>query len=174
MPAVVSKSSSALPVAVRWRRIVVGALSVGLLVGCAWSRPYRSDLEENLSIRPRTESGSIFSSVRANLDVYRLDDQCRVHYEGTVDLSGPTVDIGLAVDRPSYLVFGFASSSWLSNTKGRVTCDTVLTPRAGRKYEVGVSYLDDMYRVEVVERLAGRRGSRVVERRSKGTCNGSA
>ena len=174
MAGIESKASSTFPMVARWNQIVVAALTVGLLGGCAWSRPYRSDLEENLSVRTRTESGSIFSSVRADLDVYRLDEECRVHYEGTVGLSEPAVDIGLAIDRPSYLVFAFASSSWLSNTKGQVTYDTVLTPRAGHDYEVDVSYADDMYRVEIVERRKGGRGGRVVERRSKGVCDGSA
>lgn len=132
------------------------AVALAFLAGCAGSglQPYPDELPaKNLSIRTATSSGSAFSSVRAALAIHSVDGQCRTRYLGTVDLDRPSVALGIAADRWSYLVFEFASSGFLGGTRGRISRGIMLRPQTGHRYEVDVSYRDDMYNVVLRERL---------------------
>lgn len=132
------------------------ALALALLAGCAGSglKPYPDELPaKNLAIRTATSSGSAFSSVRAALGIHSVDAQCRTRYLGTVDLDRPAIALGIAPDRWSYLVFDFASSGFLGGTRGRISRGIMLRPQAGHRYEVEVSYRDDIYSVVLHERL---------------------
>jgi hypothetical protein len=126
-------------------------LAVALLAGCSGLKPYPSTLEPNLRIRTETKSGSVFSGVRAAVGVYRVDERCQIEYQGTVDLDKPIVSVGLPAGRPSYLVFGFASSSFLGGSRSTVSQETLLMPRAGYSYDIEASYKDDIYNVVIRE-----------------------
>ena len=126
--------------------------------GCAQITPYPNTLAKNVHVHTRTDSGSMFSSVQANLHVYAIDQHCKTRYLGVMALDAPTVDVGLAPDRRAYLVFGFNSSSWLANGDSSISQDTLLTPRSGYSYDIDVSYVDDLYNVVIHE--VDRRGRR--------------
>ena len=114
--------------------------------------PYPNELpEKNLSIRTTTSKTSTFSSVRAALAVHSVDEQCRTRYLGTVELDKPSVTVGIPDDRWSYLVFDFASAGFLGGTRGRISRGMLLKPQADHRYEIDVTYLDDMYNVVVRE-----------------------
>ncbi len=134
-------------------------LAACLLAGCSGIKPYPDHPEKNLQLSTKTDSGSPFSSVRAALDIYRVDQGCQMHYEGTVDLRDSSLAIGIPVGEPSYLAFAFNSSSWLGSSQGSITYDTLLTPRPGYEYDVEVSYADDMYDV-VIREIDPRGGAR--------------
>ena len=126
------------------------ALAVALLAGCANSgrKPYANEAgAKNLSIR------TTVSGVRAALHVYGVDAQCRPHYLGTLDLGQLSVAVGIPADRWSYLVFDFASSSFLGSKRGRISRDVLLKPRAQYLYEIVATYRDDIYNVVLHERL---------------------
>jgi hypothetical protein len=91
-------------------------LAASLSASCSL-KPYPNTLEKNLYIRTETKSGSFLSTVRTAVNVYRVDASCRAQYEGTVELNSPSVFVGIPLGRPSYLVFNFASSSFLANTQ---------------------------------------------------------
>lgn len=136
------------------------ALALAQLAGCAGPRlkPYPDNLADdpaakNLSIRTSTSSGSAFSSVRAALDVHSVDAQCRTRYLGTVALDKPSVAVGIPPGRWSYLVFDFATSGFLGGTRGRISRETLLKPRADNRYEIDVTYRDDLYNVVIREKL---------------------
>jgi hypothetical protein len=145
-------------------------LAAILQAGCSL-KPYPNTLEKNLDIRTETKSGSILSTVRTDLDVYRMDAGCKAEYEGTVELNSPSVLVGIPPERPSYLVFNFASSSFLANGRSTISYDTLLTPRAGYSYDVKVNYIDNIYGVTIRESHAQRASSREIERRPLRSCN---
>lgn len=155
---------------VKWH--LVGLLAIiGLLVGCSGKYTYPDTLAKNLHIQTETESGSIFSSVRAALGVYQVDDQCKIEYQGTVDLDGRPVSVGIPSGRPSYLVFEFASSSFLANSRRSISYETLLLPVAGRDYDIKVSYMDDIYNVEIRESRPGDAVVRNIERKDLRACS---
>lgn len=136
-------------------------------------KPYPNTLEKNLFIRTETKSGSILSTVRTAVNVYRVDPSCRAQYEGTIELNSPSVSVGIASGRPSYLVFNFASFSSLANVSSTISHDTLLTPRAGYIYDVKVNYVDDIYGVMIRETHPQGLLSREIERRDLSLCNAS-
>ena len=135
------------------RLLVVAAMCV--LAGCSSLRPYPNDLPvKNLHIRAATTSGSVFSSVRAELDVHSVDAACQTRYLGTMSLDTPDVAVGIAADRGSHLVFHFLSSNFLGSSRGRISREVFIRPQAEQRYEIDVTYRDDLYDVVVRERLA--------------------
>jgi len=152
----------------RW--IACFVLPVCLLAGCSGVKPYPDSSSKNLYLHTRTDPGTLFSSVRAAVDIYRVDALCQVEYQGTVDLDTPSMAIGIPVDEPSYLVFGFASSSWLANSKSNISYDTLLAPRAGYDYEIEISYLDEMYNVAILEKFPGGKNALKISQQSVSGC----
>ena len=152
-------------------RLLPLLLSLGLLSGCAGVKPYPNTPERNLEIRTETKSGSAFSSVGASLGIYRVDARCQIEYQGTIDLDQPAAAVGIPADRLSYLVFRFASSSFLGGTRSAISQETLLRPRPGYRYQVEVSYKDDLYNVAIRERHPDTGATRVVDLRPLASCN---
>ena len=150
--------------------LTASLLTVSLLAGCSGIKTYSNTLDKNLHIQTETDSGSFFSSVRAAVDIYRVDTQCKIEYEGTIQLKEASVDIGIPPERMSRLAFIFASSSFFGGTRGQISYDTLLEPRAGYRYEIKVRYQDDIYNVTVHETRPGESKSREVGRRALSAC----
>jgi len=127
------------------------ALACGLALaftGCAGPTPYRDDIApKNVNVRTATAS-----DVRAVVGVHSVDAQCRAQYLGVVALDKPSIAIGIPPERWSYLLFQFSTSSLLGSSRSAVSKGTLLKPRAGYRYEVDVSYRDDIYNVVVREK----------------------
>ena len=144
--------------------------AVALAAGCGGAVRYPDAGEKNLAIRAETSSGSAFSSVKAVLGVHAVDAQCKPTYEGYVDLDRPLVQVGVPPGRLSYLVFEFASSSFMGGRRGSITRETLLRPRPGATYDVKVSYKDDLYDVEIREIPARGGRAREIELVALGAC----
>ena len=145
-------------------------LAFAFLVGCSGIKAYRDSPVKNLVVRSDVDSGSMFSSMSAGLDVYRVQAGCRTEYEGTVRLDRPSVAVGLPSDRLSYLVFTFEGSSFLGGSSSSASTGTLLKPRAGVRYEAAVSYREDIYDV-VIRELDLRKGtSREIPHRELQAC----
>lgn len=142
----------------------------GLLAGCSGKYTYPNTLAKNLYIETTTDSASILSSVRAAMGVYRVDEHCRIEYQGTVDLDSSSISVGIPAGEPSYLVFEFASSSFLANSRRSITYETLLVPIAGRDYRLEVSYVDDIYYVQIREGRSGELAMRRIPRKSLQAC----
>ena len=153
----------------RYRAALI--LAVSLVAGCS-IKPYSNTLQKNLYVRADTKSGSFFSTVRTAVDIYRVGAGCKIDYEGSVDLNGPSVDVGIPLGRPSYLVFNFTTSSFLASSRGTISYDTLLTPRAGHRYDVRVEYIDNIYGVTIRETHPDTSVTREIERRDSSICNG--
>ena len=72
-------------------RYVILLLAYSFLAGCSGIKTYQNTLDKNLHIKTETYSGSMFSKVRAAVDIYRVDADCKTEYEGTVQLKNPSV-----------------------------------------------------------------------------------
>jgi hypothetical protein len=145
--------------------------STVFLAGCSGQKPYQNTMDNNLHVRTTANSGSWFSSVRAAVDIHRVTPECKTEYEGTVQLNGPTIDIGIPPDRWSRLVFVFDTSSFLANRSGSITYETLLKPRSGYQYEARVTYSDDMYNVVVRETLPSSSVGREIEHQDLRACS---
>ena len=136
------------------RRLGAAAL-IACTAGCSGLKPYPNDLpSKNLTIRTTASAGSVFSSVRVELDVHGVDASCGRRYLGTVALDQPTLALGVPADRGSVLQFQFLSSSFLGSSRGRISREVFIAPKPGQRYEIDVSYRDDLYDVVLRERLA--------------------
>lgn len=153
------------------RHIIVLLLAFSLLAGCSGIKTYPNILDTNLHIETETDSGSIFAKVRAAVDIYRVDADCKTDYEGTVQLKNPSVDVGIPSDRLSYLVFVFASSGFFSSSSGTITYDALLKPRAGYNYDVKARYIDNIYNVEIRETHPRKKKSREIELKGLNACD---
>ncbi len=145
-------------------------LAAGFIPGCSGLKTYSSDLDNNLRISSETESGSMFSSVNAELDIHRIKPDCSTEYAGTVELDGPPVDVGIPTGRSSYLVFVFESSGFLSSTSGSTSYDTLLRPRRGYQYDIKVSYKENLYNVVINEIAPGGKKRRELESKELAAC----
>jgi hypothetical protein len=105
-----------------------------------------------VSIHTAASSESIFSSAHVMLDIYSADSECHAKYAGTVKLDKPSVAIGIPADRWSYLVFDFVSSSFLAGRHGDMSYELPFKPQANHRYEIEVTYRDEIYNVVLGER----------------------
>ena len=145
-----------------------------LLAGCSGIKPYPSTPDNNLHLYTTTDSGSFFSSIHAAVDIHRIGSDCTTDYEGTIQLTQPTIDVGIPPNRWSRLVFIFASSSFLANRSGTITYDTLLKPRAGYHYEITASYKSDTYHVAIREIPPNRSTGRELDRLAPSACRSSS
>ena len=135
-----------------------GAAALAASAGCSGIKPYPNDLSaKNLSVRTVASSGSVFSNVHVELDVHGVDASCRTQYLGTMQLDQPSVAVGIPADRGSYLVFRFLSSSFLGGSRGQISREVFIKPTPGQRYEIDVTYRDDLY--DVVLREPSPRGA---------------
>ena len=138
-----------------FHRAAWALLIAGVLGGCSGMKPYADTPERNLHIRTHTASGSAFSAVRASVDVYRVEHGCVAEYEGTARLDQAEMTMGIPANRPSYLVFRFASSGFLGSSSSTISYETVIKPHPMSSYDVGVRYVDNIYDVAIRDE-AGR------------------
>lgn len=143
-------------------------ITLSLLTACSGIKTYPNTLDRNLRVTTKTDSGSALSSVRTAVDIYQVEPDCSIKYSGTIQLDSPDVDIGIPTGRSSYLVFIFSSSGFLSGSS-TTSYDTLLRPRKGIRYDIDVSYLEDIYNVVIHERQ-GSNKSREIEARSLAAC----
>jgi len=108
--------------------------------------------------------------VKAVLEVHAVDAQCKLAYEGYVDLDPPVAQIGIPLGRLSCLVFEFASSSFLGGSRGTIIQQTLLRPRPGAIYDVKVTYKNELYEVAIRETPPGGGRARDIELAGLSSC----
>lgn len=145
-------------------------LAAVVLAGCSGLRPYPNNLEKNLDIRTETDSGSIFSKVRAEVDIYRVKADCKTEYRGTISLNEPSVEVGIPPDKLSYMAFRFSNSSFLASSRSTMSHETLLEARAGYNYGIKVSYVDDIYTVTITEKHPRSPNGREIDLRDINAC----
>ena len=115
------------------QRLVAVAL-VALGAGCSSLKPYPNDGPiKNVTIRTAASAGSVFSSVKVELDVHGVDASCATRYLGTLQLGQPTVAVSLPPGRgppPIELLCPHDHARWrmVRNARKRVTTDALAPP----------------------------------------------
>ena len=142
------------------KTIVLIATLCCLIVGCSGLKTYRSDNQKNLYINTQTDARGWFSGVDASLDIYRIQGDCELDYRGTVELRNSRVEVGVPAGEPAFLAFRFESSAFLANSHSSMSYDVTLNPLVGHVYDVGVTYRDNIYNVEVQDRMPGETESK--------------
>ena len=154
------------------KTIVLIATLCCLIVGCSGLKTYRSDNQKNLYINTQTDARGWFSGVDASLDIYRIQGDCELDYQGTVELRNSRVEVGVPAGEPAFLAFRFESSAFLANSHSSMSYDVTLNPLVGYIYDVGVTYRDNIYNVEVQERAPGETESQAMVLSTRDTdCN---
>lgn len=154
------------------KTIVLIATLCCLIVGCSGLKTYRSDNQKNLYINTQTDARGWFSGVDASLDIYRIQGDCELDYQGTVELRNSRVEVGVPAGEPAFLAFRFESSAFLANSHSSMSYDLTLNPLVGYIYDVGVTYRDNIYNVEVQERASGETESQAMVLSTRDTdCN---
>ena len=150
---------------IKYRYYIVLLIILGTLTACSGVKTYSNTLNKNLHVTTKTDS-----SVDAAIDIYRVKSDCSIKYSGTIQLDNSTVDIGIPAGRSSYLAFTFSSSSFLSGSS-TTTYSTLLRPRTDQnKYDIDVSYIENIYNVVIRERRRGSNKGREIETRDLSTC----
>jgi hypothetical protein len=143
--------------------------TVCFITACSGLKTYHSDLENNLQINTQTDSGSIFSSMQAAVDIHKVNPDCSTEYAGTIHLDDSSKVIGIPAGRSSYLVFVFEKSGFFS-AETSTTYNTLIRPRNGYQYIAEVSYQENIYNVIINELDPGNRKSREIETRGMYAC----
>lgn len=126
-------------------------LSVLLFQGCSALKPYPEQKVKNISILTKVDSGSFFSSVDTQVDIYTISSDCKQSYEGTLALDKGTVSSGIKVNKKNKLSFIFSNSSFLGNSNSSTSFPVYLNARKNHHYEFIVSYKDNIYNVILYE-----------------------
>ena len=145
-------------------RIALALVTLACLAGCASTRPYSSDGSANLAVHSAIEKG-----VSAALHVHGGGAGCATEYRGSIDLDRPLAEIALPPGSPAYLVVSFDTSSFFGGSRSS-SVGTLVTPRAGQRYELFVSYRDDVYDVSLREAGVRGRPGRELPRRELSAC----
>lgn len=116
-----------------------------LLSGCGGGKLYKSLTPNNLQVNTNAKQTKVM------LDIYTVEGECQLTYQGSVALKEKSTVLGLATGRPFYLRVAFSSSSFLGGSSSYTSYDTLLTPRPGYQYEMDVRYIDNIYNVELFE-----------------------
>jgi hypothetical protein len=148
---------------------IVLLLTVCFITACSGLKTYHSDMENNLQIKTQTDSGSIFSSMQAAVDIHKVNPDCSTEYAGTIQLDDSSKVIGIPAGRSSYLVFVFEKSGFFS-AETSTTYNTLIRPRNGYQYIAEVSYQENIYNVIINELDPGNRKSREIETRGMYAC----
>jgi len=144
--------------------LCLSVFATALLVsGCSGLRHYPNTLKKNLIVKTNVDDG-----VRVSMHVYKVDANCKTGYEGTVFIRSKK-EVGIPSGKPSYLVFKFERSSFLSG-RSSTTYKTLLRPKKGKLYKAKAVYKDDLYDVEIIETGSGKSRGRVVEQRPFDAC----
>ncbi len=146
------------------RTIFAVFITLLLLGGCSTAKLYKAGLPQNLEIN------STIESVEATLDIYNVKKQCETEYLGTVALDRNNLGLGIASGKPSYLVVGFAGSSFWGNSSSFISYDITQLPRKAYIYEMEVSYVDDIYHVALYEINRSTGSKREMEDRELANC----
>lgn len=119
----------------------------GLLAGCSNLKSYSASLANNFIITLDKKSDS---GVEGRVDVYLLNKSCEGPYQGSHWVSKKTDKIGLKENHQTLLKFNFLSSHWLKG-KHSNAIQALVKPRAGYRYIVHMSYIDDAFDLEIYE-----------------------
>lgn len=134
---------------VYWRWLAL--VAVGQLLGCASAPQYfPNTLEKNLVVSLNVaDRGGFMTTVSAYAGINEMAGDCSSQYQGFVKLDDGVNKIGLAPGKSTDLVVEISRRTGSSSLSFKR--DTLITPVAGRKYEIAASYVDGMFDFRLYE-----------------------
>lgn len=124
-----------------------------LLIGCATSsKRYISTYSKNVTINLKMDKNNgVFSSTKAYLGVNDLIKGCNTEYKGEIELIKGKNKLGLAPERLTYLIVEILQKNSFPNRTRTLQQSTLIKPKKGRRYEVIVNYVDNMFDFRLYE-----------------------
>lgn len=132
------------------------------IVSCTELQVYPDSYNKNLIIRTIAKSASRSSAIKVTLDIYKVDNKCNAKYLGTVRLDSAETNVGIPVNQATFLVFNFNSISMFSSKTSSVSERTLLMPKKDNYYRINVTYVDDIYSVQIKRSRPGSQRSRSI------------
>lgn len=121
--------------------IVAGLLTLFFLQACSSLIAYKNSAPVNLKIIKQTDS-----DIRTQIHIYDVSQNCQLDYVGTVNMNTDMTEIGVNVNKLSFVEVQFSSSSFFSGDRS-TTYGSLLTPSKNYKYELNANYIDNIYNV---------------------------
>lgn len=144
--------------------ILFGGLLLALLLGgCAGIKTYPNRHAKNLLVQTERDSGSMLTSIKMAVDIYAVQPDCSLVYEGTLQLPDQQTEIGIPAGRSSYLEFVFDNSGFFSSSSSTISSGTLLRPRKGYRYDIEARYIDAIYNVVIHEKKPGQKRGREID-----------
>ena len=150
--------------------LVVGLIFISLLSGCSNIKTYPAYQPENIRVETKADSGSFFTDIKTSLHIYSVNNECKTSYLGTVNFNKAKNRLGLPANKLLYLEFTFVNSGFFVSRTSSMSYDTLLKPRKGAQYNIELSYLDDMYNMEIWEKRSKKSSKRELDARSFDSC----
>ena len=140
------------------KNLIVTLLCLGLLACGSNIKPYSSNAGKNMVVNTKTDP-----DVSAAIDIFHVDEKCQLSYQGTVDLEASRTKLGLQNNRSHYLVVSFSSSSFWAGRSSSMSQEIAITPSGKFNYILDLSYLDNIYNVELKQKSLRSKKISVVE-----------
>lgn len=124
-----------------------------LLISCATSsKRYLNTYSKNVTIDVKIDKkNGAFSSTKAYLGVNDLIKGCKTEYQGEIELIKGKNKLGLAPGKLTYLIVEILQKNSFPNTTSTFQQGTLIKPKKGRRYEVIVNYVDNMFDFRLYE-----------------------
>lgn len=139
-----------------------GFIALVILSGCSSTSAYRNHLSKNVTAYLSKDSDA---DVKARVDVFLLDKQCKGPYQGTVWFGKEPGKIGILQNRQTLLSFKYLRSDWLTG-KHSISEDALIKARPGYRYEAKLNYIDkayEMFLYEINRRTGKRKSIKIID-----------
>lgn len=148
-----------------YKYIALLFICTALQTGCSNVKPYNYNAQSNLFI-----TSKIDPDVKSAIDIYHVNNSCEPGYKGTVSLDRQKISLALENNQPHYLLISFSSSSFWTGRSSSMSRDMLLIPSANNHYLLNVSYIDDIYNVELKEKNLRSKKVTTVETKHLNAC----
>lgn len=123
-------------------------LIVVAIAGCASAR-YQDRQEKNVTIHVKLGKEGLFTSTEIVAGINDIAPDCSSSYRGYIPLRAGANELGLATGQRTYLMVEIEQSKF--RQKSSFSRGVLFTPGQGRKYEVEVAYVDEMFDLRLYE-----------------------
>ena len=125
---------------------------------CSSVKTYNDLADKNLVFKT-----IIDDDVKVAIDIYRVDNACKLSYLGTHNIEQEITKAGLPQDTSLFLVVRFSKSSFLSSSSSSLSQEIYLFTSRAYRYQLDLSYEDAIYDVQIrsINRKTGK--SKIIE-----------
>jgi len=136
-----------------------------MMTACSNIKPYQATHKNNFFVNSKTDN-----DVKSSIDIYQVDKACKYIYKGTVSLEQGKNKIGLKNNEDNYLVVSFTTSSFWASSTSSMSQDMMIKPDKGYTYKLDLSYLDNIYNIELKKTQPGSNKTITIDTLSPHRC----